>query len=417
MIKTAKRILFVCLALSIPCFCLAQDSPDFLAQAQKEISLAQQAEKQSYSMALSHFIIALDFAEKIIKDPKNSDLAKKLQSGEAKIGPYNYNQLKDEIIPKEKQKAGAENDIIQCSIYLAHPDGLLYFSQFYAYHFSEVGRYEDEKKVYLIALEDLKTMDRDFDRRPEDYPPFLVWHFLVLDMPDKALEAANLCTDKTKREQSLKDIEKYKNGKYVKPKKKYEMIYPGQYCHDFDESIGKEIKTGNLNNALKMTKVLEDNYSRSSALSTIGEAYLKRKDFGKAAQIFIESIRSIPQDSVCVSRIIYNYRMNGGRDGQVYIEAAREIGTDESKSVSDREQWPLTFIVEDYAYMKGNDRKVLLEMLNATKKIYPKGAEDRKSYALSEIGIAYAKAGLKVGPEERKILHDIVAQVDANKKN
>ena len=135
----------------------AEQAEGSLDRARAEIELAEKAEKESYIQALNHYQKALDMVEKIINDPAKADLAEKIRSGEQKIGPYTYQQLKGEIIPKQKRKAEAESDPLACSFFIIsnvykNPYSISRDSMELALAYFRVGEKEMSKKILPFAL-------------------------------------------------------------------------------------------------------------------------------------------------------------------------------------------------------------------------------------------------------------------------
>jgi len=93
---------------------------EFLKTAEKELTLAKQAEGVSYPEALDHYQEALEQIEKILDEYPSSRLSNKISPGKKLIGPYTYPKLKDEVLPRVKMRAKAETDLLSFALLMAN---------------------------------------------------------------------------------------------------------------------------------------------------------------------------------------------------------------------------------------------------------------------------------------------------------
>lgn len=86
-------------------------------KACQEVIAARKMESSSYASAFKLYNNAVAKINNITDKYSSSDIALNLFKNQQKIGPYLFLEFKEEIFPKAKLKAEAENDPLNCSFY------------------------------------------------------------------------------------------------------------------------------------------------------------------------------------------------------------------------------------------------------------------------------------------------------------
>ncbi len=397
-----KRTLSAKVIPAIFLLCLLASSEDYIASATQEITLAKQSEEQSYSQALSHYQKALDMLEKAVNDPANPDLAKNLKTGQIKNQDLNYSQLKEEVIPKIREYSQAESDILNCALLLS--------DQGYSLGYISIAR---SLKAEGRSLEAKETMIKAFNAAQKAIPEYggetdnakyIIDSLLEFGMADSAKALANQQTDKNLQAAMIQEIKNFNAGANWMQRLQEEL----PSCSS--PSPWPPLAIVNSEKDLAAARQIISPIAKAEALAKIGEFYLRKNDPIQAKNIYLEAIAALAKAENYVDDIgdiTSSYYNNGGKDGEVYARLAELAGLAFSGGISAYEGAPLDGAISAYACANGKDRKVLLRMIGAVRKICP-ADNFHKSSSLNLIADAYRRAGLKSGPEEIKILHQIV---------
>jgi len=274
----------------------------------------------------------------------------------------------------------------------------------------------------LFGLNTAKNLDDERFRNHEIWD--IAEAYLTIGMPNKAKEVAELISDEKIKVKIIDEIENYRVSS---PDKKEDEERPKiiGWWGSADEDSKKQleivlsnIEMGEIEKALETAQKMKKGFEKTRAFAEIGEEYLKQNKAEEAKKIYLLIAHSLGQSSnyfdplFSLGSVAHSYASYGGTDSEVYIWLLSYAGKIESEGAISAEIYPVIEIVHAYTSVQGKDRKVFLKMLETASVIY---CEYRKSGALREIGVAYHKAGLKPGEEERKILHQIIAQYE-NKK-
>lgn len=121
---TVRKIVFwsISLLLLIVYLFLNFSDPDAkiwqsFQKACQEVIAAQQMESSSYTSAFKLYNNAASKLNNITTKHSSSEIALNLFRNQQKVGPYPFLEFKEEIIPRAKLKAEAENDPIDCAYY------------------------------------------------------------------------------------------------------------------------------------------------------------------------------------------------------------------------------------------------------------------------------------------------------------
>ena len=88
-------------------------------EASRLFELAKEAEGESYIEALKLYRGALSRLEKVTTFYPSTKLAVELMQGEARVGPYTIEDLKERAIPEVEPKAEAEENPLACTLLVA----------------------------------------------------------------------------------------------------------------------------------------------------------------------------------------------------------------------------------------------------------------------------------------------------------
>lgn len=122
-VKVKKIVIWIFLSLGLFLYLLSSFSdPDAkisksFQKACQEVIAARKMESSSYASAFKLYNNAVAKINNITDKYSSSEIALNLFRNQEKIGPYHFLEFKEDILPKAKYKAEAENDPLNCSLY------------------------------------------------------------------------------------------------------------------------------------------------------------------------------------------------------------------------------------------------------------------------------------------------------------
>jgi len=383
--KSLFHIIFGCLVIVLFFGCSSSDEKanKLFVNATQLVKSAQEAEVKSYSDALKFYKDALEKTEEIISKYPSSQVAVRLSQKKVDSGPYTITDFRH-FVANTKLKADAEEDPLACAFFVANTIkdtgkkawALLDIASFYA----KAGQYDK-------ALHVAKTIEKD--NYKANAFSWIADSYAEAGQNDKALKMLSqaLHIAKTIKDDYLKTLSWRRIAdSYAKA---------GQY--------DKALKM--LSQALHITETMKNTRNKNIGLSLIAKSYAKAGQYDKALQV-VKTIEEHGCKADALSSIADSYAEAGKHD------KALEILPQAFKNAGDS-PWRLCYIAETYAKAGQKDKasEILSQIFQKKKNL--EGME--KIWGLAGIGASYAKVGGKIDDKGRKILHEIIREIDQKK--
>ena len=166
--KLLVAIMVPAFCLSSCCFVSSREANKLFAQAEDLLEKAQKAEEISYSDALGLYRDALAKLDSLTASYESTRIARKLLRGDAQIGPYTLDELKNVVVPSIEKKAGAEHDPDACMVYvigsMEDAEDRARAAMAAAGYHEEAGRRGRAAELLSEALETVKAIEESTER-------------------------------------------------------------------------------------------------------------------------------------------------------------------------------------------------------------------------------------------------------------
>ncbi len=472
--KSLYYFLVACLTIILLAGCSTPDEKanKLFVEASELIKSAQEVEETSYVDAFKLYEKSLTKLERITSKYPSSQLAVEIAQGKAKIGPYSIQSFRDVVLPLARRKAEAEQDPKVCAIFVA--ETMAYVGS-KTIALSEIAGKYTAAKQFEQALLVARTIQDDTvkasvlagisnkvsEAGQKEKAIEILSEALRIIKYDKAfalvvkvgqkekaleiiletLQAARIIEDPDAKATALFEVA----GKYFEVGEKgkateilSEALQTARTIESYSgkasalvDIAGKYAEMGQFDKALRVARTIESYYMKASALAEIAGEYAKAEQFDQAIQV-ARAIKGYYRDyfkASALAEIVGEYARSGQFDQA--LQVARTIKEDFWKAFA------LTKIAEEFARAGQFDQALQIARstensffkASASVKIadeYAKvGQFDQalqvaktikdnfwKASALAAIAVKYASTAQKVDDSAKKILHEIVFNLE-----
>ncbi len=379
-------------------------------QACQEVIAAQKLESSSYTSAFKLYNNAVTKLNNITNKYSSSEIALNLFKNQLKIGPYLFLEFKEEIIPRAKLRADAENNPLDCS--------------FYAVNLLDTTQYEDKLKLMKAAkLAEISIRYSEHWRYQKAASVLTEGKSIVQTIYSDSFKVSSL----TEMAQVL--------GTAGKKKDALQLLYQAEtilktmvqseqppallkiisaYCLIEEFASAEELLTqiknttqndawaiisqnyaikGNLRTALKTVANVKDDHLQAETFRVIINEYAANGRYEKAEEL-TEKIAplNIDQKTKALADIAFNAGKKGERDLAVsYFEQAIKAANQFESHELPQKLSALNYIA--FRLVQLQDNKNAAQLLESNSALAKNMSEFNRAEAFAEIVVAYGQIG------------------------
>ncbi len=378
-------------------------------QACQEVIAAREMENKSYASAFKLYKSAIAKLDNIIVKYSSSEIAINLFRNQLTIGPYPFLEFKEDIIPRAKLRAEAENNPLDCS--------------FYAVNLLDTIQFDDKLKLMKAAkLADISTR---FSKNWQFRKAALVLtegKAIVKTISSDSFkvgalaEMAQILGTAGKKGEAIELLSQAKTIANTMPHSELPEVLLkiiSAYCiiEEFDSAEGlithkslihdeswsivsqSYARKGKLRTALKTAENIKDDNLQAKTLRVIIPQIAATGRFERAAKL-VSKIN--PLDTVLKVKALADIAFHAGKEGKrdlavSYFEKAIKTANQFESYELAQKLSVLNYIAFRFIELQDNKNAVqILESNSALAKTMP---EFNRAEAFAEIAVAYGQTG------------------------
>jgi len=379
-------------------------------QACQEVIAAQKMENRSYASAFKLYRNAAAKLDNITGKYSSSEIALNLFKNQLKIGPYPFLEFKEDIIPRAKLRAEAENNSLDCS--------------FYAVNLLDTIQFDDKLKLMKAAkLAEISTgFSKNWQFRKA--ASVLTEGKSIIQTIDSdqfkigaLAEMAQVLGKAGKKNNALKLLNQAKTIAKTMPQSElpeallkivatYCLIDQFKSAEDLISKFKPPIlddcwsivsqsyaRTGKLRTALKTAENIKDDTLQAITFQVIIAQIAATGRYEKAAKLVL---KIKPLNTTWKAKALADIAFNAGEDGKrdievSYFEQALKIADQFEPYELAQKLSVLNYIA--FRFIELQDNKNAVQILESNSSLAQTLSEFNRAEAFAEIAIAYGQIG------------------------